>query len=444
MIKNLLTPVLLTAAVGASAQHDTMYLIKGDRVVGKYAVEDVDYATFTLPDNVSDDAIWFSVDNVTKNSVTYTVNTANSLVAYAHNLVSIYDVDYMALDFFSESFEQLSPEQQDYALKLCLQNNAYVAMGSDTFTQRDFDLDNAGEGTRFSVTPGTRYFLCAWQLDPATYEPLEGFFTTELTTDAPAKTSGTLNVTYSGHNAQGAVFDIQTSGLKYIRTVWGFKSQMDPYIELNGLDLTLGFFGQPWDPADLQGIDEYTGLPKATWPTPETGDYVFYVRGYDNNGDIIDVRTEIHADVETTNEGPSIKIISKEKGKGFVNINVEITPSNVEEAYARLMLEDDVDDRLNMGYEIHELAMGGDADDITNTINTTGEYTFSRSDLTDGWYSFLITALDKDGNRTTQRINFWPDTETQWSIPNPVSKSAAKKMMPIRKIKSRRNPSIEK
>ena len=49
----LLTATFWTNMFAASAQ-ETMYLIKGDKVVGKYAVADVDYAAFTLPEGVQD------------------------------------------------------------------------------------------------------------------------------------------------------------------------------------------------------------------------------------------------------------------------------------------------------------------------------------------------------------------------------------------------------
>ena len=53
MKKYLLLTALLANMFAASAQ-ETMYLIKGDKVVGKYAVADVDYAAFTLPEGVQD------------------------------------------------------------------------------------------------------------------------------------------------------------------------------------------------------------------------------------------------------------------------------------------------------------------------------------------------------------------------------------------------------
>lgn len=58
MTKHILAAAALAAGVlSASAQYDTMYLIKDNHVVGKYNVEDVDYASFTLPEGVEDSPI---------------------------------------------------------------------------------------------------------------------------------------------------------------------------------------------------------------------------------------------------------------------------------------------------------------------------------------------------------------------------------------------------
>ena len=134
---------------------------------------------------------------------------------------------------------------------------------------------------------------------------------------------------------------------------------------------------------------------------------------------------------ETAEQGPDIRIFSKEKGDGYVNINFEIAPSNVEEAYVRLCQEDFVLDRLNMGYELHEIACGGDATDITSAINNSGEYTFKADGLENEWKALLIYAKDENGHRTTLRVNFFPDTQTEWAIYKPVYK-ASKRPAPRR------------
>lgn len=94
--------------------------------------------------------------------------------------------------------------------------------------------------------------------------------------------------------------------------------------------------------------------------------------------------------------------------------------------------ENFVDDRVNMGYTLSEVAMGGDATDITNAINTTGEYTFESNEVGEAWMSILIYAKDKDGGKTVQRINFNSHPDSEWSIPVPVHGPKAK-MPPSRR-----------
>ena len=171
-----------------------------------------------------------------------------------------------------------------------------------------------------------------------------------------------------------------------------------------------------------------------------------FVQAYDTDGNVTNKRFDITVDAGgDVTAGPSIQIFSKEKGTGYVKVNFEISPSNVEEAYVRLCGENFTDDRLNMGYQLHEIAMGGDAEDITSIINTTGEYTYTNSEVDEEWKSLLIYAKDKEGNRTTQRINFWPDSDSEWAIPNPVYGAPAVRMIPaVKQISSKRNPTLRK
>ena len=51
-----------TTCFGAYAQttgdNNKMYLIKDDRIVGKYDVDAVDYVSFKLPEGIIDEPIW--------------------------------------------------------------------------------------------------------------------------------------------------------------------------------------------------------------------------------------------------------------------------------------------------------------------------------------------------------------------------------------------------
>lgn len=54
MKKKIFTLVALAAVALAGSAQETLYLIKGDKLVAKFPVADVDYATFKLPDGVTD------------------------------------------------------------------------------------------------------------------------------------------------------------------------------------------------------------------------------------------------------------------------------------------------------------------------------------------------------------------------------------------------------
>ena len=432
----------MTAAGAVAENYDTMYLVKGQRVVGKYKIDDVDYATFSLPDDVDDANLSLSIDAVCKNTVTYTVNTVTPTTAYAHNILSAYELDYMALDMEGENFANLDAEAQKSVMQYTLAFNAYTGIGTHSWTQVDYQED--GTGYHFNVLPGTTYYLCAWELD-ADYEPLETFVYKEFTTDAPGQSAASSEFTYTGLNEQGAGFNVTASDdAYYIRTCWGLKSSMELYEQLYGLDYLMGMFGQSWSPDELQG-EWYEGVSNATWPAPESGDYVLFTRTYDASGDCSDAKYNVSIEIEGQGgTGPAVTIFSKEKREGYVSVNFEISPSNVEEAYVRLMGENDCDDRLNMGYELYELACGGDAEDITSDINSMGEYTFTSSSLSEQWYALLIYALDKDGNRSTTRINFFPDTLSDWSIYDPVYSAPARARKLPKAITGKRNPTLKR
>lgn len=447
MNRIILSAAVAIAALSVSAENETMYLVKGDRVVSKYAAGAVDYITFNLPDGVNDEAIWLTVDKVGKNNVTYTVNTAGANVAYAHNLLSYYDVNYTAMDMFGDMLEDLDEESFLACLKYTLSTNAFVGIGKNTFTQNDYQqYDPSSEMYRFKVTPGTKYYLCAWEVDPSTTEPLETFAYTELTTEKPEEVDLNLNVIQTGYNDHGMILKFTGfPGILYVTTCWGMKNQMEAYEKVYGRDFLMGTFGQNWDLDFLAGTgDLEPGVENATWPVYDAGEYIMYVNAYDSEGNIQEKTFVFEYTSSTGEEVPVINVLTKEKGDGFVKVNFEITPSNVDEAYVRLCSENFVDDRLNMGYTYPEISMGGTSIDITNDINKTGEYTFTESDLEEQWYSLLIYAKLKTGGVTTLRVNFYPDNDGEWSIYKPFHAPAKKGIGKIKTIRRAGVPVIKK
>lgn len=418
MLKKLSILLIAAATATSVCAQETLYLVKGDRVVGKYNVDDVDYATFNLPPDVNESQIWLDVNSVGKNTVTYTVNTAGDNVAYAHNIISSYDVDLFALNYYDSPFDELEEGTQALILQTYLSYSAYVGIGTHTFTQTDYVDDGTGTAdyvSRFSVRPNVKYYLCAWEIDPTTEEPGETFEFTTFTTlpygqsqlSLSAKVAG---IEYVADDEAHITFDITgDSDILYVMTLYGMADVLPYYIETFGFDYTLYTFGSTYSLDELKD--------DSTWPAYESGEYVLYVCGFDANGDMVMAYPAI-ADVKFDAEksGPTISVFSKSASSGAISVNFEISPSNVEEAYVRLLPENTVDDRLNMGYTLPELAMGGDAIDITSSINTLGEYTYTNNELTEQWYSLLIYAKDKEGGSTVARINVFPDNDPVWDL----------------------------
>lgn len=447
MKKNIfMAAALAFAALSVSAQDDTMYLVKGDRVVGKYNVDAVDYITFKLPDDVHNENLWLTVDNVGKNTVTYTVNAITSTTAYAHNLLSYYEVNYLAMDTFGDMLDNLSEEEQTMCIKQTLATNAFIGQGTQTIKQTDFEQWDKAEYARFSVTPGTKYYLCAWEVNPETQEPLDAFVYQTLETLPSEEVDLGLDIQFKRNNSEGLAFTFTGSeNILYVRTCWGMADMMEAYEQAYGRDFLMGTFGQNWTLAFLGGYGDFQpDIENATWPAYDPGEYVMYADAYDAQGNVQHFKQTYTYETGEVSEGPTITIFSKDKGvkdgKGFVKVNFEVSPSNVEEAYVRMATEDFVDDTVNEGETLAEIARGGDATDITNAINTMGEYTFESNDVPESWMSILIYAKDKDGGKTVQRLNFNTLEGSEWAIPYPVH--APKALTPVKKIKSKRNPAI--
>lgn len=417
---------IMAAACTAATAQDTMYLVKGDHVVGKFANDAVDYITFDLPDNVIDGNLWVKVDQVGKNDITYTVGAVSPGTAYAHNILSAWDIDYYGLIYMGDLYANLEPAAQTQLLQWYLSHNAYMAQGTQTFTQIDFENDGTGsQYSRFTVTPGTPFFLCAWEIDPVTMQPLESFAMTELRTDDPGQSAAQWDVQHTGQNEYGLVFDF-TGGdaVKYYLTAYGKKAAMENTIASYGEEFVMGAFGQRFAPWELEGIGEL-GVDASTWPAEDAGEYMLIVRAYDNNGDM-NTKTLTATFVSDRQAGPQFNVFTRSKADGQVSINFEITPSNVTEAWVNMLGENETDDLMNTGLELWELAADGDrAVDITEDINYYGEYTFNAA-IPDGkWYNIIVAALDKQGNRTAQRFAFNNREDSEWYDYKPVYYPAA-------------------
>lgn len=407
-------------AAAQTADGDFVYLIKGDKVVAKYSVGDVDYVSFRLPEGVQESPIDIKADITGKNFVTYTVNTINPTVSYVHCVVLESFVDYLLQEYFNSNLSSATPELMESALWTCMHAYGFEGMGTNTYTLNDGWTDGS---TTMEILAGQRYFVCAWETD-SEYNLTGSPYYTTATTQAADESTAELKVGYDGLNDKGeAMFNFTiSSDIVRVRTMYGLKSVLAPYIEQYGYDYTLFTFGDVYQP------DELTA-GTVTWTVADEDDYVMYALGIDNNGDWVKAQAEAHIVPPARQEqGPKINLLDKSKGDGKVSVKFEITPSNVSEAYVRLMNEEDADDRLNTGYTLADLARGGDATDITATINNFGEYTYTNDALSRGWYSLIIMGTNGDGTTVT-RINFHSHLEdAEWDLHENVSTPSSAKL----------------
>ena len=410
MIKRILLAMMLVAGMAdISMAQENMYLIKGNQVVAKYNVDDVDYVSFSLPEGVTESAFNINIDEVTKNSFTYTIKTLSPNKQYIHSFLEKTLVDITLMSYYGTNMDNTDPEIVNNLLKNQLYNGFFAA-GTDSY--KVYDGGRIGDET-INITAGQTYIILVADLNTMTNDLGDDFTYATVTTQTADRSTGTLGVAYNGLNERGdAMFSFNISSeITKVYTMYSTKTTLESFINKYGFEFTLYAYAGIFSPESL--ADGYEG----GWPVPEEDDYIMYALGIDANGDWTEIqKTEQHI-VPPVKEtvGPQIKIFSKEKGPGHISVNFEIAPSNVTEAYVRLMGENDYDDSVNEGNLPYDIAKGSDAINITDDIRTKGEYTYTNDEVPERWNSLLIMAKNDEATTLT-RINFWPDTETEWSI----------------------------
>lgn len=410
MIKKLLLMIIMVAAVAATGMaQENMYLIKGNQVVAKFGVDEVDYVSFKLPEGVTENQLILSAGETGKNYFTYNVTTLSPTKQYVHFFLQKSLIDITLLTYYGTTMENSDPELVNQLLKNQLYNG-YLAEGTKSFTVQDGMSDGSAE---LEVIAGQEYVIMVGEYDATADDLGEEFSYIVMKTQPAGRSAGTVSVAYAGLNERGeAMFNFTASSdITKICTLYGTKASLESFISHYGFDFTMFTYAGRFAPAELIPGDG-TG-----WLVNDENDYAMYVIGIDAEGNMTETqKVEMHiVPLRPESVGPQIKIFSKSKSDGKVSVNFEVTPSNVTEAYVRLMDENDCDDRLNAGYTLPELAAGADAIDITSKINTEGEYTYVNNEVPERWNSLLIMAKNDEGTTIT-RINFWAATDTEWDI----------------------------
>lgn len=408
MTKRLLSLLALSAGLSSTAfAQEHLYLIKGTQVVAKYPVSDVDYMTFQLPDGVKEAKdVEVEVANAGKNYITYKVVTLQSSEQYAHTAVSASVLNYVLQEYFSTTLEAASESDIESALRSILYSYGYLAKGSQVFIMKDGEVDDNDD--TFTVLAGETYYVVACNVVNDDLGETISYAT--VTTAEAEQSKETVAVSYTGLSSDGgASFSIVPSdGITAFYTLFGYKDTLEPYIQQYGIKYTALSFGERWTPA------EWKSNP-ATWSIKGEADYTLYVLGIDSEGDRTEASASAHIVPDTSETtAPTIKVATKSKGNGAVSVNFEVTPSNVTEVYVNLLEENTVESKLNRGFTLADLAAGATALDITNEINTNGEYTYTNSSVDSGWQTLLISAKSKEGDVTVLRLNFNAHVDSDW------------------------------
>lgn len=408
--------MLLGGAVATVNAQDNVYLIKGNKVVAKYPVNAVDYMSFKLPEGVVEgNSVLPEAVETGKNYIKYKVKLADKAQYYGHAFFQSQLLDRMLRQYYNTTIDEVDEATLNQVLKLLLSNYGYMDQGEKTFTIKDGDND--GYGTTFYVPGGQDFYVATVNvtgIDPSTQEGIIGdeISLMKMTTKVAGESAETLSVEYAGLTDSGeAKYNIVPgSGIKTMYFLLAKKKQLDQNVSLYGYDYVMFSLASP-----LLASDWLKYADQESWELDGEDDYVMSVLGVDANGDWVKASAENHIVVNSDN-CPKVNILSQSKGDGKVSVNFEINPSNVSAAHVRLMGDNDVMDALNGGASLDEIAVGGDAVDITSKINEAGEYTYSNdNNFPARWNALLISAADENGTTVT-RVIFNPFIDSEWEV----------------------------
>ena len=417
-----------TASLCVNAQ-DKVYLVKGNKVVAQYQMNDGDYLSFKLPDDavVADSAAPSAVETG-KNFIKYTVKTKEKDGYYAHAFFQAQTVDLLLHYYYNTTVESADQATLKQMLKKLVTSYGYLGQGEQTFTIENGDND--GYGTDFFIPGGQDFYVATVNVTSVTDEGAtvgnEVNFV-KLTTEVPGVSSETVSVEYAGVDAEGnAAYNIGLGdNIKTVYALLGSKKKVDQYESVYGYDYMMFTSATALTAADWAKY--YNG--KNVWEVSDEDDYVMNVLAVDANGDWAKASAENHI---TVGQGdcPKVNVLSKEAADGSVKVCFEITPSNVTSAHVRLMKDNDLSNELNKDKTLDQIAAEGDAEDITSTINYAGEYTFKKDNLERGWYTLLVSGTDKNGTTVTKASFHSHLTNASWEIESktfPASTSSSAK-----------------
>lgn len=408
------TLIALVAIVLPAAAQKSLYLLKDNKVVATSTVAEGDYATFKRPTGLSQQTVGLEALATGKNFIQYQVKAAAGQY-YAHGFWMASTVDQMLQNYYGVTLDKADETTLKAVLRVLLQYKSYTDSGSAAYTITNGEND--GHGTDFFVPGGQDFYVACNNLTSVddqggTAQMGDEFSVVKMTTLEAGTSAETVSVEYTGlTDDDEATFSITpSSGIVTLYTLLAKKKELDQNVSIYGFDKV--FFGsaEAWTATDWAqwGAEQ-------SWSLDGEDDYVMTVLAIDGNGDWTKAECERHIATAADN-CPKINIVSKEAADGSVEVTYEISPSNVKTAHVRLMKENDLDDALNQGQTLQQLAVEGDADDVTATINGQGQATFSKSDLARAWYALLISATDEQGTTICEADFHSHRSDSQWEI----------------------------
>lgn len=424
--KIITTAILLGATVLSMNAQNNVYLMKGDKIVAQYAIDDIDYLSFKRPEGEIEGTVALTAVETGKNFLKYNVKTAEKDQYYGHGFFQSQTIDRMLRTYYDTNINEVDDATLKKVIKSLLANYGFLDKGNKTYTIKNGDSD--GNGTDYFIPGGQDFYVATVNItdvDKQGGTMGDEVSVIKMTTKEAGESKETMGIEYTGLNAKGeATYNITPgSGIKTMYTLLTKKAQLDQYISNYGYDYVMFSFGSP-----ITAQDWNTYGSQAAWGLDDENDYVMSVLGIDADGDWVKAKDEQHI-VISNDKCPKVNVLSKKASDGNIKVTFEITPSNVSAAHVRLMPDNDVADELNRNKTLDQIAVEGDATDIKADINYYGEYTFSKEDVERGWYSLLISGTDENGTNVTRLIFHTYLENAEWEIETttfPVQADTAK------------------
>lgn len=417
MRKRIALALMLGGMAVAGWAQQSLYVMKDGKVVATHEVGEGDYVTFRRPaDAKPQQTVTLEGVSTGKNFIQYRVTTSTPNQYYAHAFFQASTLDQILQYYYSVKIEEADEATIKAALRLLVQYYGYTDKGTLTYTITNGEND--GDYTDFFIPGGQDFYVVTNNLTSVddqggTAQMGDELSYIKLTTLPASESAETIGIEYKGLNDDDeATYAITpSSGIVTLYTMLAKKKELDQNTSIYGFDKVYFGGAEAWTASDWTKYGD-----QQSWTLDDEDDYVMTVLGIDGNGDWVTVTNEQHITPASDN-CPKINILTKEAANGKVTVTYEISPSNVTAAHVRLMSENDLENALNVsGTLLEQVAVDGDAEDVTATINADGKATYTYTVAKRGWYALLISATDANGTTVVEADFHSHLTDAEWEV----------------------------